>query len=147
MRIKDLVKKEDIIYSGDIKDKEEAIYFLANHLYKNKKIKQIDDFVKEVYRREEMGPTGFGKGIAIPHAKSNVVKETNLTILKLENPINWETLDSENIKIIFLISVPEENSNKEHLKILANISRKLVDDNFISMLMKSNTSEEILNIL
>lgn len=147
MSIKNLVKKEDIVFSDDIKNKEEAIYFLANHLYKKGKIKEIDDFIKEVYRREEMGPTGFGKGIAIPHAKSNVVKETSLTILKLENPIKWESLDDENVKIIFLISVPEDNASIEHLKILANVSRKLVDEDFINKLMKSSTSEEILNIL
>lgn len=147
MSIKELVDKKDIIFSDEITDKKDALYFLANHLYTNKVITDIDEFIKEVYRREEVGPTGFGKGVAIPHAKSNVINETNLTILKLNKAIKWESIDSGDVNIIFLISVPEKNANQNHLRMLSKIAERLVDDEFISDLLKSNTSEEILKIL
>ncbi|MFM1581867.1 PTS sugar transporter subunit IIA [Helcococcus bovis] len=61
-------------------------------------------------------------------------------------PNNWETLDSSKVNLVISLLIPEKN-NDEHLKILANISRKLMNEKNIELLKKSNSKEDILRVL
>ena len=66
---------------------------------------------------------------------------------KTTDGIEWDSLDGKPVNLIFLLGVPEENVDNVHLKILSQLSRKLMNDSFIEMLKKAVTVEEILNAL
>ncbi|WP_238882221.1 PTS sugar transporter subunit IIA [Clostridium sp. YIM B02551] len=131
----------------NVKDKNEAINKLAEMAAKANKISSVDEFVKSVLMREEEFSTGVGNGIAIPHGKSKAVNEAMIVLGICKNFIEWDSLDGDPVKIIFMLGVPEENANNIHLKILSNLSRKLMDEDFVRRLKESKTIKSVLEIL
>ncbi|CAM0496383.1 PTS sugar transporter subunit IIA [Thermoanaerobacter kivui] len=127
--------------------KEEAIIKLAELAQKEGKITSVEEYARSVLDREKAYTTGVGNGIAIPHGKSKAVKEAMIVFGKTTDGIEWDSLDGKPVNLIFLLGVPEENVDNVHLKILSQLSRKLMNDSFIEMLKKAVTVEEILNAL
>ena len=142
-----LINKNLVTLNLEAKNKEEAIIKLAELAQKEGKITSIDEYVKSVLDREKAYTTGVGNGIAIPHGKSKAVKEAMIVFGKTTDGIEWDSLDGKPVNLIFLLGVPEENVDNVHLKILSQLSRKLMNDSFIEMLKKAVTVEEILNAL
>lgn len=107
-------------------------------------VTNTEEFTKVVMAREELGSTGVGMGIAIPHGKSGFVKEPAVVFGKSQKGIDYDSLDGEPAKLFFLIAVPEE-SNDEHLKILSGLSRKLMHEDVRSKLEAAESYEEVIN--
>ncbi|MBE3593286.1 MAG: PTS sugar transporter subunit IIA [Thermoanaerobacter sp.] len=142
-----LINKNLVTLNLEAKNKEEAIIKLAELAQKEGKITSVDEYARSVLDREKASTTGVGNGIAIPHGKSKAVKEAMIVFGKTTDGIEWDSLDSKPVNLIFLLGVPEENVDNVHLKILSQLSRKLMNDSFIEMLKKAVTVEEILNAL
>ncbi|AIS51805.1 PTS system mannose-specific EIIBCA component ManP [Thermoanaerobacter kivui] len=120
---------------------------MAELAQKEGKITSVEEYARSVLDREKAYTTGVGNGIAIPHGKSKAVKEAMIVFGKTTDGIEWDSLDGKPVNLIFLLGVPEENVDNVHLKILSQLSRKLMNDSFIEMLKKAVTVEEILNAL
>jgi PTS system fructose-specific IIA component len=142
-----LINKNLVTLNLEAKNKEEAIIKLAELAQKEGKITSVEEYARNVLDRERAYTTGVGNGIAIPHGKSKAVKEVMIVFGKTTNGIEWDSLDGKPVNLIFLLGVPEENVDNVHLKILSQLSRKLMNDSFIEMLKKAVTVEEILNAL
>lgn len=127
--------------------KEEVIRELAELAFNQGKVTSVNDYVKTVLEREKLFTTGVGNGIAIPHGKTDAVKESMMVFAKLEQQIEWESLDGKPVDLVFLLGVPEKDANDLHLQILSRISRKLMDDTFVDKLRKSQTKDEVIGIL
>ncbi|MCX7694356.1 MAG: fructose PTS transporter subunit IIA [Caloramator sp.] len=127
--------------------KEEVIRELAELAFNQGKVTSVNDYVKTVLEREKLFTTGVGNGIAIPHGKTDAVKESMMVFAKLEQQIEWESLDGKPVDLVFLLGVPEKDANDLHLQILSRISRKLIDDTFVDKLRKSQTKDEVIGIL
>ena len=84
--------------------------------------------------------------VAIPHAKSDAVKQPVVAVLQNKNGIEWESLDGSLPKIVFLIVVPN-NSNDTHLKLLQRLSKTLMDDETREKLITAEDKETIYDIL
>lgn len=126
--------------------KEDVMDELIQKFDENGIIKSARKFKKAIVKREKESTTGIGFHIAIPHGKSSAVLKPQVAFGMKKDGVNWESLDGEDAKLIFMIAVPEE-SNNEHLKILQMLSRKLMDDNFRDQLLQANTNEEIYALL
>ena len=125
-------------------DKKEAITNLAGKLKNAGYIADVESYVKDIYLRESQGQTGIGHYVAIPHGKSDSVTQVGLAIGKMENEIEWETLDGEGVKLIFLFAVGNDNENaKTHLKLLAEVARNLGNDEAVEQLLSAKTVEDI----
>lgn len=131
----------------DAVDKFDAIYKLAKFAKKINKINSIEDYVKSVLEREKEFTTGVGNGIAIPHGKCKAVNEAMIVFGRCKEPLEWESLDGNPVEMIFMLGVPEENVDNIHLKILSNLSRKLMDEDFVKSLMKSKSKKEVIDTL
>ncbi|MDF2881749.1 MAG: putative IIA-like nitrogen-regulatory protein PtsN [Clostridiaceae bacterium] len=142
-----LINKNLIVINMDAKDKKEAINKLIALIKSENKIDSEEEFLKCVLKRESEFSTGVGNGIAIPHGRSETVKEAIVAFGKLNKKIDWNSIDSELVDLIFLLGVPEKNTENLHLKILAQLSRKLMDENFVSQLRDANTEQEIYSLL
>ncbi len=126
--------------------REEALNKLAIIAYEEGRIASVSDYVEAVLKREGEYSTAVGFGVAIPHGKTDAVKEPFLMFAKV-NPMDWKALDGEYIDIIFLIGVPEEESGAMHLKILASLSRKLMKQEFREALRNVSTEDELITLL
>ena len=126
--------------------KEDVIKEMATILDENGKLLDLDKYIKAVVAREKEFSTGIGMGIAIPHGKSSGVKEPALLFARSTVGIDYQSMDDELAHLFFLIAVPEKSSD-EHLKILSQISRKLMHKELRDSLMKASSPEEIITLL
>ncbi len=83
--------------------------------------------------RERLGTTGVGAGIAIPHGRMNEAKTITGIFARLENPIDYEAVDSQPVDLVFMLLAPED-AGADHLKALARVSRMLRDKQTCEML-------------
>jgi multiphosphoryl transfer protein len=100
-----------------------------------------------VWRRESAYSTGLGHGFAIPHCKSDAVSANSIAILKLRNPIEWGSLDGKAVQVVILLAVRESDAGNSHMKALAKLARKLMDEKFREHLLEMYNSEHMLAYL
>lgn len=146
-QLTDLLNEKQIILDINASSKEEVIEQMAQKFYSEDKVSSKEAFETAIYQREEEGTTGIGMGVAIPHAKSDTVKEASVIFARSEKGLDWESLDNEPVHLIFMIAVPTHQQGDMHLKILQMLSRKLMNDDFRNDLAKAATKEEVYQLL
>ncbi|KQI70029.1 PTS system, nitrogen regulatory IIA component [Loktanella sp. DSM 29012] len=82
------------------------------------------DVTEALIEREGLGPTGVGHGIALPHARLNQVEAVRGVFLRLEKPLNFDSIDRQPVDLVFALLAPSE-AGVDHLKALALVSRTL----------------------
>lgn len=127
--------------------KEDIINELALLIDKEGRLNSFDIYVEEVLKRETLSTTGVGFGVAIPHGKTDAVKIPTVVFGRSENGIQWGSLDDKPVYMIFLLAVPEEAVSDTHLKILAALSRKLMNSSFREKLLTLTSKEKIIELL
>jgi activator of the mannose operon (transcriptional antiterminator) len=142
-----LINENLVIMDIDATDKVGAIRQMALAAEKAGKINGLEEFIHDVLEREKTFSTGVGNSIAIPHGKSKAVKEAMFVFGKVKEGIEWESHDGNPVNLIFLLGVPAENANNVHLKILSQLSMKLIDEEFIETLKNVDTIPGVLNAL
>ncbi len=146
MKICDLLSVDKIIPSLKSKDKEGVIDELIELFKDSEDVADIHAVRKAVLEREKIMSTGVGKGFAIPHAKTNAVKEIVVAFGKTDHPINYEALDGQPVNLVFLI-IARENMVGPHIRLLSRISRMMNKDDFRKILLAATTAEEIRKII
>lgn len=147
MKVIDAIDERIIDLSMNTIDKKDTITHLAQKLKEAGYVDNIDEFVADIYEREAQGSTGIGNYIAIPHGKSDSVKQVGIAIGKLNNEIEWETLDGNGVNLIFLFAVSNDHEYaRNHMKLLAEIATKLGNDEAVDRLMKMTKVEELKEI-
>lgn len=146
MELKDLIKENTIKLQLDAKDKNSVLDEMIKLLVDDNVVTDKNKFKEDILAREELSNTGIGFEIAIPHAKSKAVKEARIAIGITNNGIDYGSIDGQDIKMIFMIAVSEDQSDL-HLKALANLSRKLMHDEFRESILNAKTEKEIIDML
>lgn len=145
MNVNDILDKNTICTNLNLKTKDEAIEYLVDVLFEQKYISNKDMFKTDIYKREEVGQTGIGNYIAIPHGLSQAVDKVGVAIGILKDEINWETLDDNGVKIIILFSVGiREDGTNDHLKLLSTFARKLGNDEVVEKLKEAQTPSQVI---
>jgi PTS system fructose-specific IIA component/PTS system nitrogen regulatory IIA component len=148
------MKFSDFITTGAIcaelkaVSKEEAIRELVQSLLDAGEIDadQYDDIIAAIMKREELGSTGIGRGVAVPHTKHPSVSKLVGTVGVSEEGVDFDSLDGERVQLFFLLISPPERPG-DHLRALENISRQLRDETFCRFLKQSKTAEDIHQLL
>ncbi len=99
---------------------------LADALEKDGRLNDKQQFITDIYAREELGNTGFDDGVAIPHAKSAAVKSPAVAIGISRTGIDYGAEDGQPSKLFFMIASPDGGSN-HHIEVLAELSSKLIE--------------------
>jgi PTS system fructose-specific IIC component len=131
----------------DARDKETAIREMAELLARTGKVADLDELVATALRREEQGTTGLGEEIAIPHAKTDAVTAPVVGFARSAEGVEWGSLDGTKARLVFMVSVPEAAAGDEHLRILALLSRKLMDPGFRERLIAAPDAGAVLEVL
>jgi len=136
----------DVVTAFDIDadSKEEAIKAVITKLDAAGKLLDREKFQADVFAREAELPTYIGFGFGLPHSQSDYVKDATIGIGKLTHPVEWN--DGKKADFIFLIAVPYGGKENTHLKILANLSRLLMHDDFRDKL-RSTSETEVRDLL
>ncbi|MET9862036.1 fructose-specific PTS transporter subunit EIIC [Streptomyces smyrnaeus] len=128
-------------------DKEAGIREMAALLGRSGKVTDSAALVRAALAREEQGTTGLGEEIAIPHAKTDAVTAPVVGFARSAEGIEWGALDGTKARLVFMIAVPEAAAGDEHLRILALLSRKLMDPAFRTRLLEAPGKEAVLDAL
>lgn len=148
MEFMKILAPETIVTGLNVKDKAEALDQMAEMFVKAGNINDKTQFIKDVYVREEIGETGVGNYIAIPHGKSEAVVTPGVAIVVLDHEIEWESLDDTGAKVIILFAVGTDNeAAMEHLKLLAMFSKRLGDDAVVAKLIGAGSVEDVIKAL
>ncbi|MER5214735.1 fructose-specific PTS transporter subunit EIIC [Streptomyces sp. NPDC002838] len=131
----------------DAREKEAAIRELADLLARSGKVADVDELVRTALRREEQGTTGLGEEIAIPHAKTDAVTAPVVGFARSVEGVEWGSMDGTKARLVFMIAVPEAAAGDEHLRILALLSRKLMDAGFRERLSTAPDERAVLGVL
>lgn len=128
--------------------KEMLIHMAALKLKEEGRIEDAEVFTNSVLEREEVYPTAIGFETAIPHGKSPTVLKTTIAYMKLSNSILWE--EDEQVKYVILLAIPQEAAGDFHVKMLAELSRNLMRDDFRETLFhqigSAGVVQQIINL-
>lgn len=147
MNVQDIINKNAICVGFEAADKREAITHIAQQLYQDGAISDVERFVDDVFFRESEGQTGIGEGIAVPHGKSNSVTRSCVAIGTLKAPIAWESIDDEPVSVIFLFAVQDTAYDNTHLKMMATVACALAHDDICYKLRSAESHDDILRIV
>ncbi len=146
MKITEFLDKQGIKIGLQSTEKEDILKELVDVLAKVKEIGDSKSILKALVERENLGSTGIGQGIAIPHGKTDKVKELVAVLGISQKGVDFEALDGDLVYIFFLLVAPKETAGP-HLKALAQISRILRDSYFCELLRRCKTPEEVYDLI
>lgn len=127
--------------------KEAVIDEMIAILERNGAISSTGDFKEGILAREAESSTGIGMNIAIPHSKSDAVLKPSVVFGIKQDGVDWNSVDGNHAKLVFMIAVPRSSKGNAHLKVLQMLSRKLMDDDFREALLAVTTKEEAYQLL
>ena len=148
MKFADFVCAESIQAQIAAETKEEVILELVGALVDSGSVKsdEKESIVKAIMKREELGSTGIGRGIAVPHTKHPSVDRLGATVGVSASGGEFNSLDDAKVQIFFLLVSPPDRPG-DHLRALENVARQLRDSTFCRFLKQSTTPEEIWQLL
>lgn len=148
MKLTDFVVAEAILPDLSVSTKEEAVRAMVTSLKDCGSIEaeEEDSIVAAILKREELGSTGIGNGVAVPHTKHPSVDHLVATLALSKEGVDFASLDGELVHILFLLVSPPDRPG-DHLRGLENISRHLRNQNFCNFLKQATTSKEIVELL
>ena len=124
--------------------KEEVIEELTDLIIQDGAVTNKEDFIRDVWLREELGSTGFENHIAIPHGKSSGGSRTALAIGRTQHAIPWETMDGSDVRCVILFAVCLVDQNATHIRLLAQVSGSLADEDIIAKLLVESDPHKII---
>ena len=145
MRISDILTAKRVYTDFKADSKRELLQLLAAKAAKSLDVDERIIF-DALLERESLGSTGFGHGTAFPHARLANIKKVKAFFAKLEEPVDFESLDGEPVDLVFLLISPED-SGADHLTALAEISRLLKNEDICKKIRKTKKADAIYSVL
>jgi len=145
MKITKLLDKNLIDLDLDINNKEEILKEMAGLLKKEDKVKSKDKFLAKIIEREREGSTGFGRGIAVPHGKSETVNELSLAIGRSKDGVEYQSMDGKKVQLIFMVA-DFQGYSPEYLKLVSTLVKWLREDDFRENLIAAEDKSEFIEL-
>ncbi len=134
----------NINLKGD--NKNEIINELCDNIVSYWNIDDKKDFINKILEREEIKSTGIGRGVALPHARTDAVKGVVISFGRKVEGIDYDSLDGKPAQLFFMIASSSDSSN-DYIKVLSNLSKLLRMDEFREELLNARDKSEIINII
>ncbi len=142
MTLQKLISDKFILLNQKLNNKKNALELISNHFEKEIQIKKEIVF-DSLYAREKLGTTALGGGVALPHARIDVLKNIHTLIIQLNSGIDFDAVDGKKVDIIFVLLVPNVNSD-DHVKLLAEIASVLDNNEIVKKIRNAKSPHEII---
>ena len=146
MNMDDLISKDSIKLNVKALSKKRLLQDISNLAQEYLGVSS-PELYSSLQKREILGPTGIGNGVAIPHVKLKGIKKLSGFFLILEKAIDFESADNQPVDLVFALLAPEDNNGSDHLKALAMISRCFKNKNTRSKLRLTKNMEAVYAVL
>lgn len=145
MDLKDIVEPEAVFTSLNATSKKHLLQELAQRAEDVLGVDGAAAF-EAMLERERLGPTGMGRGVAIPHARLEGLEGVGGVFACLQKPIEFEAVDDEPVDLVFALLAPE-NAGADHLRALARVSRRLRDPAVCAKLRSADHASAVYAVL
>ena len=143
MRITDYLRRGGAAVNAPVYDRDSAIRYLIDLMNRNNCLWDSSVFEADILKRVSLGTTAIGMGIAIPHAKSDGVKELSLSMITVPQGIDFKSPDGLPVKIIFLIGASK--SGKSHIDLLAQLMMLIMHLDVIeNQMLQARSAQELI---
>lgn len=146
MKVSDFLKKDFILSELISQSKEDVLKELSGFLESKDAIRNKEGLLKALLEREALGSTGIGENVAIPHAKSDQIKNITALFARSKEGINFDSLDQKPVHYVCLLIAPS-NSTGLHLKALARIAKLLKINDLRTKILTARSTDEIHSII
>ncbi len=144
MGLDDLLRPEGVINNLRATCKRDALQSLADAASPLVG-RPASEIVETLLEREQLGSTGVGDGVALPHGKMEGLNKIVGVLARLETPVSFDAVDDQPVDLVFMLLAPA-NATAAHLKALAKVSRLLRDGDARSALRGADTAEALYAI-
>lgn len=145
MRLSDLFKEDSICLDIEPAAKEALLESILRDLDSNDKIADFDSVLSDVIDRENVMSTGIGNGVAIPHAYTDGVEKLVAGFFRTKTAVDFASIDGKDVDLFFIILGPKA-SRRNHIKVLAKVSRLLNHDEFRGGLREAADVSGVLDV-
>jgi len=145
MNIQDFLSPSDVAINVPVANKSKLLFELASKAGARLRLPP-DHILEELSKREKLGSTGVGDGVAIPHARFPEIDKPFGMLFRLRQPIDFDALDGKPIDVVFLLLLPE-SAKGEQLSALACVARKLRKPTVTAALRKATDAAETFRTL
>lgn len=148
MKFADFVSREAVRADLTADDKPGVIREMVQALLDANRVApdQFESIVKAILKREELGSTGIGRGVAVPHTKHPSIDRLVGSVAVSAEGVDFDSLDGEKVHLFFLLISPPDRPG-DHLRALENVSRQLRDETFCKFLKQAKNAEAVLQLL
>lgn len=144
MKLSEIINIKSIIPELASKDKKSVLEELAGSIAQQELSVDKDTLVKVLMEREQLGTTGIGDGIAIPHGKLSNIDQPLISFGRSRDGLDFDSMDGQPSYLFFLLIAPD-NSSGVHLQVLAKIANLLKNSVFRKELMEAVSTKELYN--
>ncbi|MBI5787729.1 MAG: PTS sugar transporter subunit IIA [Candidatus Schekmanbacteria bacterium] len=144
VKITQLLRPENIRLYLKATDKTSAIEEMVD-MIGEENIADREELLNCLYEREKLETTGVGEGIALPHGRTDAVKDMHVVFARSKEGVEFQSLDDKPVYLLFLITAPRNESTKV-LKMLAKLSRFLNNPSFRQELLDVKSTQDIINM-
>ncbi|MBW7887585.1 MAG: PTS sugar transporter subunit IIA [Bacteroidetes bacterium] len=145
MKISDILNESVVRVKLKGKSKDEIINQMIAIVNNSPHIQDIEKVREAIFEREKIMSTGVGNGFAIPHGKTDAVSDIVAAFAVTEEPIDYESLDEQPVRLIFLL-IGKDSMVGPHIKLLSRISRLMNKAEFRSKLLEAKSPKEVIDI-
>lgn len=141
----EILNQKNVFLNVTAKDQQEVLHYLAKQAVDLGLASSEDSVFEKYIKREHEGSTGMENGIAIPHAQDDTIKKSSLLIVRLKDPVNWNTFDDKPVDTIISFLIPQKD-NGTHLNYLSSTAKLLLHQDFVDRLKASQTGDQIVEL-
>jgi PTS system nitrogen regulatory IIA component len=146
MILENIIRPDSVLCNVSARSKKHCLEILSELLTRpNPDIANEEAFVKLI-ERERLGCTSLDKGIAFPHCRVNGVKRNSGALIKLLEPVDFDSIDGENVDLVFGLMVPSDLEASDYAEI-ESITHFLRDETLRARLHSANSSSELYDAL
>jgi fructose-specific phosphotransferase system IIA component len=149
LKISEVIRNDTVdLGMNQVKNKDEAIDYLAGLLDQAGLLNNKEEYIQSVYEREAMGPTYMEHFIAIPHGKSDAVREAGIAFGRSKDGFDYQTqLGGGLAKLVFLLAIPNRMSADQYMAVLARLARLLVHEEFRQNLYQAKNYQNVVDAI
>ena len=145
MQLKDFLTRDRCYCRIEGVSKKRLLENISKLLSKQFSNLDDNDIFNAIMAREQLGSTGLGNGIAVPHCRVPHCETIIGALITLENAIDFDAIDGKKVDLIFLLIVPEEKTD-DHIKALGGLAELFNDPNFCSTIRKAQNSSDLYKV-
>jgi len=138
-----LLSNELVLLGSTSRTKEEVIQEMVDAFYISSRTEDRELLEEAVWARETEYSTGLGHSFAIPHCKTDAISANSICVLRLNEPINWDSIHGEQVRMVVLLALRKSEVASTHMQVFSSLARKLDEDDFRQFLLQVETPEQV----